>query len=279
MLHMSTVGSDVDNEARARALEAVSFRQKKLPEDALRLLAHEVISRLASKYGSVEPDLTTPSDREIDELADALIADDPDAGLSFVLDLRRQHISRDKIYLQYIAGAARRLGERWTQDEVPFTDVNIAAGRLYIIIRALRPTFAAEVAQGAGVALFASAPGEDHTLGVTMAADMFRERGWQIDLKTGLEHDELVDAASKGRYPIIGLSASSSRMIVPLTRLIASFRLTNPAASVFVSGELTAIEPDLAKIVDADSIVTDTPSAIAEMEFFWDSLPKKSSSH
>lgn len=277
MLLDSSAGLYFDNEARARAHEAVSLRQQKLPEDALRVLAQEVIARLASRCTVAEPDLSAPTDGDIEFLADALISDEPDAGLSFVLDLRRQDISRDVVYLGYIAGAARCLGERWVSDEIPFTDVNLAAGRLYIIMRALRPTFITEVTQGTGIVLFASAPGEDHTLGVTMAADMFRERGWQIDLHTGLDHDELVEIAARGRYSIIGLSASSNRMIVPLTRLIASFRLTCPASAVLVSGELTTIEPDLAKIVDADSVVTDTPSAILEMKRLSESLSKCSS--
>jgi len=95
-----------------------------------------------------------------------------------------------------------------------------------------------------------------------MAADMFRERGWRIDLETGLDHEELVELATKNQYPLVGLSASSDRMVVPLTRLIASLRVTSPVSAIMVSGELTTIEPDLAAIVDADFIPADAPSAI-----------------
>jgi len=94
----------------------------------------------------------------------------------------------------------------------------------------------------------------------------FRERGWQIDLETGLDHDELVEAATFGQYPIIGLSAGSARMIVPLTRLISSLRVTCPGSAILVGGELAIIEPELAEIVDADAIAGDAPTAIAEIE-------------
>jgi len=160
------------------------------------------------------------------------------------------------------------LGERWERDELPFTDVTIGAGRLYVIMRALRPAFVPADIDHADrhLAFFASAPGEDHTLGVTMAADMFRDTGWTIELQVGLEHEALVDCVANRHYPIIGISASSARMIVPLTRLIASMRLTSPASAILVSGELVTIEPNLATIVDADSVVDNPDKALAEME-------------
>jgi len=214
------------------------------------------------------PDDHVPTQEGIEELADALLSKDADAGLNYVLDLKRQGIPLDTVYLGYISGAARVLGERWVNDEIPFTDVTIGSGHLYVIMRALRPNFIADVAdikKGAR-ALFSPTPGEDHTLGIMMAADMFRERGWQIDLKTGLDHDALVEAASLGGYPIIGLSAGSAKMIVPLTRLIASLRVTSPGTAILVGGELAAIEPELAEIVDADAIADDAPTAIKEIE-------------
>lgn len=259
----------VDYDAGRRANEALSVRQEKLPADALRLLAEEVIARLASRYTELpEPDLQPPADSAIDALADDLLAPDQELALNSVLALKSSGVPGDVLYLGYIAGAARRLGDRWVRDEIPFTDVTIGAGRLYIIMRALRRAFvdnAGDVKQGAR-ALFAAAPGENHTLGVVMAADMLRERGWHIDLETSMDHDELIEAAAAGRYPIIGLSASSEKMIVPLTRLIASLRITSPSSLILISGELTTIEPDLAVMVDADSTAGDAPTAIRELD-------------
>ncbi len=265
----------VDDTARLNAGRALSARQEKLPQDALRQLAEEVIARLASRYASRHID-HTPSERGIADLADALLDSDSDAGLDYVLDLKRKGIPRDTVYLGYISGAARLLGERWVNDDITFTDVTIAAGHLYVIMRALRPNFISDVAdvkKGAR-ALFSPTPGEDHTLGIMMAADMFRERGWQIDLKTGLDHDALVEAASVGGYPIIGLSAGSAKMIVPLTRLIASLRVTSPGSAILVGGELAGIEPDLAEIVDADSIAGDAQTALKEIERLFDLYSK-----
>lgn len=267
-MNAQTIGS-VDLEAGRRAHSALATLEEKLPPDALRMLAQEVIVRLASRYNEHSTSETRqPTDREINTLADALLSDDRDKALKIVLALKAEGVPRDTLYLGYIAGAARCLGVRWERDEVPFTDVTIAAGRLYIIMRALRPNFVADVVgfKPGARALFAATPGENHTLGVVMAADMLRQRGWHIDVETSLDHDDLVEAAAAGKYPIIGLSASSAKMILPLTRIIASLRVTSPASAILVSGELTKIEPDLADTLDADSVVSDAPTAIAELD-------------
>ena len=86
------------------------------------------------------------------------------------------------------------------------------------------------------VALFATVPGETHTLGITMAADLCRDHGWRIDLKTGLDHDSLLSAIKHKPYANIGLSAGHPNMIGDLTRIVLALRLTHPLAHILVSG-------------------------------------------
>lgn len=259
----------VDTRALDSASRAVAFSRQSLPEDAIRMLASEVIVRLSGQFiQSPKPKSHHPSEAQIDAFATALISGEPDAGLEMIKSLRDKGVSRNTLYLDYVAMAARCLGERWERDEVPFTDVSIAASRLYVIMRALRPAFVPQIVDPASKrsALFISTPGEDHTLGVTMAADMFRDNGWMIDLKVGLEHDALVHAVEDRFYPFIGISASTTRGIVPLTRLIASIRLVSPASCVMVSGEIATIEPDLDDMIDVDGIAGTLPDALSELE-------------
>jgi len=259
----------VDCDARVRAHEAVSLRAEKFSEEAICLLAEEVLTRLTNRF-SASPVLKAdpPRSHDIEALADALVSSDPDASLNHVIDLHIKGVDRELIYLNYLAEAARLLGERWDADALSFTQVTLGAGRVYVILRALRPTFDSQgfpVVKGK-TALFGATPGEDHVLGVTMAADMLRERGWTIDLETNSSHEELVQSASERNYPIIGLSASSQQAILPLTRLIASLRIVSPTSYILVSGELTALKEDVGKLVDADFIAHDAPEAIKEMQ-------------
>jgi methanogenic corrinoid protein MtbC1 len=54
--------------------------------------------------------------------------------------------------------------------------------------------------------IFASVPGDQHTLGIRMAADLFRNDGWEIVLKIGLSQDELIADIRKRPRCIVGLS-------------------------------------------------------------------------
>lgn len=239
----------------------------RLSPDVVEGLAREVISRLDERHrnlGAGHP----PEPERIATLCDALLSDRHDAALDLVMAAQAEGMSADMLHLGYLAVAARELGLRWERDEIGFADVIIGAGRIYGILRHLREVFisARILRDDAKIAAFLSVPGENHTLGVTMAADYMRRRGWQIDLKAGLGHDALVAELGSRRYPVIGISAGSSSMIFPLARLILALRVSNPEAWIMVSGAIVDQEPDLATLVDADAIATDAPSAEAQIE-------------
>lgn len=239
-----------------------------LPEAAVRALAREVIGRLDRiKPNYVKID-AAPSITQITELCEALLSSDNDAGHRLAMAARANGMPIETLHLGYIAEAARMLGTRWENDEASVSQVIIGAGRIYGILRTLREMFVSVRLQRPDRyrAVFASTPGETHTLGVTMAADHLRCKGWQVDIKSGLAHDALVKAISNDDYPVIGLSASTPMMIFPLARLIVALRVTNPAAWIMVGGLIVQEEPHIQSLVDADGVVLDIQSAEAQME-------------
>ena len=239
-----------------------------LPEAAVRALAREVIGRLDRiKPNYVKID-AAPSITQITELCEALLSSDNDAGHRLAMAARANGMPIETLHLGYIAEAARMLGTRWENDEASVSQVIIGAGRIYGILRTLREMFVSVRLQRPDRyrAVFASTPGETHTLGVTMAADHLRCKGWQVDMKSGLAHDALVKAISNDDYPVIGLSASTPMMIFPLARLIVALRVTNPAAWIMVGGLIVQEEPHIQSLVDADGVVLDIQSAEAQME-------------
>lgn len=260
------VGPGPDSLTKARSL--LEGRGSNLPEAAVRALAREVIGRLdrCKPTGLVVG--AAPTLDQVKDLCDALLSSDNDAGHALVMAARTKGMPIETLHLAYIAEAARMLGTRWENDEASVSQVIIGAGRIYGILRTLRELFVSVRLQRPDRyrAAFASTPGEIHTLGVTMAADHLRRKGWQIDMKAGLTHDALVEAISQDDYPVIGLSASSPMMIFPLARLIVALRVTNPGAWIMIGGQIVKEEPHIQSLVDADGIVTDIISAEAQME-------------
>lgn len=259
-------GPGPDSLTRARNL--LEERGSNLPAAAVRALAREVIGRLDRCKPTVGKIEAAPSTAQVTDLCEALLSSDNDAGHRLVMAARADGMPIETLHLGYIAEAARMLGTRWENDEASVSQVIIGAGRIYGILRTLRELFVSVRLQRPDRyrAAFASTPGEIHTLGVTMAADHLRRKGWQIDMKAGLTHDALVQAISHDDYPIIGLSASTPMMIFPLARLIVALRVTNPAAWIMVGGQIVKEEPHIQSLVDADGVVLDILSAERQME-------------
>ena len=262
-------------ESLVKARTLLQERGSALPEAAVRALAREVIGRLDRIKPLSAKIEAGPSAAQVADLCNALLSSDNDAGHTLVMAARAGGMPIETLHLGYIAEGARMLGVRWENDEASISQVIIGAGRIYGILRTLREMFVSVRLQRPDRyrAVFASTPGEIHTLGITMAADHLRRKGWQIDMKAGLTHDALVQAISIDDYPIIGLSASTPMMIFPLARLIVALRVTNPGAWIMIGGQIVKEEPHIQSLIDADGVVLDIQSAETQMEAHMSGAP------
>lgn len=254
------------------ARAALKLKKTALPNEVVKGLAQEVVNRLVTRLHPYRNPDADPDQSEIDEFCDALLAGDASLAPELIRRARRVGVPLETVYLGTLAGAARTLGERWDRDEVSFLTLTVAAGRMFAIMRELR--FEISSAQTATplvrTALFATVPGETHTLGITMAADLFRDKGWKIDLKTGLDHDELLRAIEEKPYAIIGLSAGESRMFADLARVVVALRIAHPQSFILVSGQIVQRMPHLNALIQADSVIGNALDAMKVLDAFAD---------
>jgi methylmalonyl-CoA mutase cobalamin-binding subunit len=115
-------------------------------------------------------------------------------------------------------------------------------------------------------ALPAETSGEEHGIGITVAADLFREAGWEIDLWTGADHDGLVAHVEDTRPHITGLSLSTEQRLDALVRLVVAIRNTTPSAIIGVAPAAAVDAGRLHNLVDIDLVFEDAPSASRELE-------------
>jgi methanogenic corrinoid protein MtbC1 len=177
-------------------------------------------------------------------------------------------MTADVLYHTYIAEAARRLGQRWEKDEATAAEVILGAGRVYAILRDLRTVFLSEylIAPPGAEAVFASAPGEVHGIGTTIAADTLRRKGWDITLLLGLGHSALIEEIVKRKPTMVGLSLAQSAMTFPVARLIVALRVRCPQVWVVVGGAAVAADPDIVRLVDADAGARTIDEGVAQIE-------------
>jgi methanogenic corrinoid protein MtbC1 len=239
---------------------------KQLPEEAVQSLAHEAIARLSANLRGPGSDTAAPSSDVIERLCAALLSGDLDAGASMVARLQSEGTSIEAIYTVYLAATARRMGEMWENDEISFTAVTVGASRILAIMRGLRETFRATYAFSERSALFVAVPDEQHTIGISMAADLVRKERWDVDLLVGATHDEIIEAVRSSDALVVGLTAHGWQSLAGLLKLIVGIRIVNPAVNILVCGNIVNETEDIVIRTGADAHAGDISTALRKME-------------
>jgi methanogenic corrinoid protein MtbC1 len=229
-------------------------------------LAHEAIRRLASEPALLGANCNRPGNDEIEELCLALISGgDGHEAAEIVAALTLRYPARQQA--QLLAEAARMLGDWWLEDRASFVDVTVGTGR---IMSMWRPVDNTNTTDGEVPVIFASVPGEQHTLGIRMAADAFRRDGWAIRLRIGLPQDELVAEVQRANRCVVGLSIAGRHSLKPLSGLVETLARACPDASVLVCGhEIGEIEPHLASMGLGD-VAREMAEARVKLATLWE---------
>lgn len=235
-----------------------------LPKDAVAALAREVISRLSERVAD-----RSERSETVNDLCDALMAPDPLAAAALIETQFKAGVSFEALYLGYLAPAARQLGEMWTDDTLSFAEVTVGTGRIYGIMRSLSRRAARTAKQTAKSTMVAAVPGETHTLGVSMATDLLREQGWQVDQHLARDHDTLVQNVLESEHRIIGLSAAGTHALEPLARLVLAIRVCRPDVAILISGNIVREARDQVTLMGVDGMSETFADASAMLDTLW----------
>ncbi len=254
----------IDTQVFSRTAQLFSAKVRALPPDTVKVLASDIVAHLGrTAEAGVDVDPVN-----LEDFCNTLLGYDADAALSFLADRRAEGCDLETIYVGYIAAAARELGARWEDDRVSLFDVTVGTGHLYALMRALRAeneAFAPDL-DVQRYALFATVPGEDHAIGITIAADLFRAEGWEIELQTGTDHASLVAQAEFSKPPVIGLSLTTERRLDALVRLVVALRLVLPRSIIGVATGGMLAADRIANLVDIDLQFSDVRSAREQLD-------------
>ncbi len=208
-----------------------------------------------------------------------VLADGDAAWSQTVAELRERGASIDTIYLDLLAPTARQLGSLWEDDEVLFSDVTVAVGRLQRVMRSLSRSFGTEVDHPADGrrALLLPAPGEQHTFGLSMVSEFFRRAGWDVVCDLDSRALDPVSLVRSEWFDVIGFSAGAEARIDWLKSGIAAVRQAsrNRAIGVMVGGPIFASNPARVAEVGADATAPDGRRAPAAAEQLLDERARR----
>jgi diguanylate cyclase (GGDEF)-like protein len=141
------------------------------------------------------------------------------------------------LYQRVIAPAMWRIGDLWEQGAISVADEHLATALTH---QAMAGIYGPSLGHKArpGRILMAAVEGEQHALGLRMAADVIELAGYEtIYLGADVPTADLLQAVASRSPNLVGLSATMPSSIPALERTIAEIRRLNPNLIVLFGGQ------------------------------------------
>jgi methanogenic corrinoid protein MtbC1 len=236
------------------------------------VLRQQVLPRVIASHMPlpvwVDVSLVKPSAREVEQFLGCILMDDLNRANLLIEKFTARGADYDMILRDLLTPAARRLGVLWEEDRCDFAAVTIGMVRLnQILIENSPPPESPDgIEPMVGHALFTAAPGEQHTFGIAVLADVFRRAGWLVTAEPRSARAVLLGIARRNWYDVIGLSVTADRWLKGLPAIIRSLRAVapNPALHVMVGGKVFLDYPERCQFVGADSMAVDAQDALRQ---------------
>lgn len=260
--------SDKDGELRSLLLaQAVEYQI--IPRLMLaHRQSHECAYTPEHAFAAISP-------QDVLEFTQLVLRGDDEEVQGRVNGFRELGVPVQSLFLDLFAPVARHLGDLWDQDLCEFTDVTLALGRLQRLLRDntdlhQQPAKLREDGQAFRIMLL-PCPGEQHTFGLSLVAELFHSAGW--DVSTDFSSDPQLNAqtlAQKDWYDVMGFSLGSETNLHRLSQIMQNVRKSsmNRRISIIVGGPLFVAHPEYADQICADAIITngkDAPELAAQL--------------
>lgn len=153
-----------------------------------------------------------------------------------------QGMSLAALYQRVITPAMHELGRLWERGAITVADEHLATALTHRVLATLRPGHldAGEGGPGPRV-LLAAVQGEQHALGLRMAADLLEDAGWQpIYLGADVPTEALLQTIDSLSPELLGLTVTMPELTPVLEGTVAGVRSRHPMLRLLVGGQASA---------------------------------------
>jgi len=270
-----TAGSHADGNARTGRSERKvlaepiwRFRTGLKPASMVELLKAQVIPKIVVALGTLQKPaahVDASSESSVELFAVLVLGNDDGAAAEHVAREIAHGVSVEAVFLELLAPTARHLGVMWEADTADFAHVTLGVSRLQRIMRTLGESFCdtAYPAVSGETALLTTLPGEQHSFGLSMAAEFFRRAGWNLSMGPFSSHHDLTSMVQDRWFDIVGFSVTSDRRLDELKRDIHDIRRDsrNRNVGIMLGGPMMMTHPEIATSMKADMVSTDASEA------------------
>ena len=223
-------------------------------------LATRALSLIATRGGRPKMDA-----RFLAKLEAALSDPDRQARQGIADQMQSAGIPWTEIVDHYIPAIARRLGERWCQDEIGFAEVTIGSARLQAMLREFCLEWSEERLPDpmAPNLLLIVREDDHHTLGAMVTACQLRRLGASVRLALGLPDRAAADMLSLKRFDAVLISASSSVKLESVRNLVKMLRMAAKTATpIVLGGTILETDRDARALTSADHATSGPEEAL-----------------
>jgi methanogenic corrinoid protein MtbC1 len=169
---------------------------------------------------------------------EALRAADASGAYRVATGALEQGMTTPELYQRVIAPAMHQIGELWERGALTVADEHMATALTNRILAALRPPPGESPAPRQARALLAAVEGEQHALGLRMAADLLEDAGYDtIYLGADVPTAALLQAVESLSPDLVALTATMGTLAPRLEAVAAELRRTYPDLDVLVGGQ------------------------------------------
>jgi MerR family transcriptional regulator, light-induced transcriptional regulator len=189
---------------------------------------------------------------------DALRANDAAGAYRVASRAFAEGVSPATLYQSVITPAMHELGRLWEKGAITIADERLATVLTHQVLGALRPpAFADQDFEADSTkprAMLAAVQGEQHALGLRMAADLLEDLGFQtLYLGADVPTEALLQAVEELSPDLLGLSATMPGSTPRLEDTVARMSGAHPRLSVMVGGQASA-SPQLGEATPVDDL-------------------------
>lgn len=233
------------------------------PEVALTLrsFAMRVVSELARASGGGQASFSP-------DLADTLISyarsGDQGSLSELYAELQQRRVTADEVIDRYLPFAVNVIGQQWHDEEIDILHASMACVRMQNMLREIGRVWTSDRAGRAyGARILLTLPvGEQHTLGVMLAAHHLRRRGVSVKVMLLPDLTKLRDMIEHHRFHAVFVSVSNLSSLQPCALMVNELRaVTEGRVPVVIGGglvsnEIADIDPRRIKEITGADVVT-----------------------
>jgi methanogenic corrinoid protein MtbC1 len=162
----------------------------------------------------------------------------------------RQGMSTPELYQRVIAPAMHEVGALWQRGAITVADEHLATALTNRVLAALRPSPDEGAAVRRGRALLAAVEGEQHALGLRMAADLLEDTGYEtVYLGADVPTDALLQAVKALSPDLVALTATMAMLAPQLETVAGQLRRAHPRLGLLIGGQAASPRIDEGTLV------------------------------